>query len=114
VRFDHAEIGRHQGRRLRLHGCTTVGVQRQLVGRHGMPDHGARKQGFEQGCIFGVFDTPFCYPKGICAQITPANDAPFDKTAAKDVEDGVKLETGPFHRAYQLAVRRFELSPGTV
>ena len=39
VRFDHAEIGQHQG--LRLH-------------RHGMPGHGVGKQGFEQGCTLGL------------------------------------------------------------
>jgi len=84
VGFDHAGIGRHQGRRLGLHGCATRacrgGVQRQLVGRHDMPGHGVRKQGFEQGRTFGVLDTP-------------ADDAPSDKTAVTDVEDDVKMET---------------------
>ena len=36
VGFDHAEIGQHQGGRLCLHRLATVGVQRQLVGRHGV------------------------------------------------------------------------------
>ena len=81
VGFDHAEIGQHQGGRLRLH-------------RHGMPGHGVGKQGFEQGCTFGVLDTP-------------ADDA-----AAEDVENDVKIELRPFHRPHQLAVRHFKLSPG--
>ena len=45
VGSDHAESGEHQGRRLRLHWCTTVDVQGKLVGRHGMPGHGVGKQG---------------------------------------------------------------------
>ena len=73
VGFDHAEIGQHQGRRLCLHWYTTIGVQRQLVGRHGMPGHGVGKQGFEQGCTFGVLDTPA------------------DHAAAEDVENDVKI-----------------------
>jgi len=83
VGFDHAEIGQHQGRRLGLHGPATIGVQGQLVGRHGMLGHGVRKQGFEQGRTFRVLDTP-------------SNDA-----AAEDVEDDVKIEIGPFHRSHQ-------------
>ena len=34
------------------------------------------------------------------------------ETAATDVEDDVKMETGPFHRSHQLGVRRYKLSPG--
>ena len=83
VGFDHAEIGQHQGRRLRLHWCTTVGVQGKLVGRHGMLGHGVEKQGFEQGCTFGVPDPP--------ADDPPADHAPSDKTAAKDVGDDVSV-----------------------
>ena len=45
VGFDHAEIGQHQGGRLRLH-------------RHGMLGHGVGKQGFEQGRTFVVPDPP--------------------------------------------------------
>ena len=81
--FDPAEIGQHQGGRLCLHRPATVGVQGKLVGRHGMPGHGVGKQGFEQGCTFGVLDAP-------------ANDA-----ATEDVEDDVEMETGPFHGSYQ-------------
>ena len=58
VGFDHAEIGQHQGRRLCFHWAATVGVQGQLVGRHGMLGHGVGKQGFEQGRTFGVLDPP--------------------------------------------------------
>jgi len=103
VGFYHAGIGRHQGCRLGLHGCTPRayrgGVQGKLVGQHGMPGHGVGKQGFELGRTFYVLDTPF-------------NDALSDKTAATDVKDDVKMETGPFHRSHQLGVRRFKLSPG--
>ena len=64
-----------------------------------MPGHGVGKQGFEQGCSFGVPDPP-------------ADDA-----AVEDVEDDVEIKTGPFHGSYQrgphqLGVRRFKLSPG--
>ena len=43
VRFYHAEIGQHQGRRLHLHWCTTIGVQGKLVGRHGVFRDGVGK-----------------------------------------------------------------------
>jgi len=36
VRFDHAEIGEHQGRCLGLHRAAAICMQRQLVGRHGV------------------------------------------------------------------------------
>ena len=67
----HAEI---QNRRTRANHIrvSQKGGWYQLVGRHGMPSHGVRKQGFEQGRTFGVFDPP-------------SNDA-----AAEDIEDDVK------------------------
>ena len=94
VGFDHAQIGQHQGGRLCLHRGATIGVQRQLVGGHGMFDHGALEQGLELAGTFGVFDPP-------------ARDA-----AAIDVEDDIEIEVRPFHRPHQLGVRRFKLSPG--
>jgi len=58
VGFYHAGIGQHQGGRPRRDRTATVGVQDQLVGRHGMLGHGVGKQGFEQGCTFRVLNTP--------------------------------------------------------
>jgi len=83
VGFDHAEIGQHQGRRLCLHWAAAVGVQGQLVGRHGMLAHGVGKQGFEQGRTFRGLNTPS------------------DDTATEDIEDDIEIEIGPFHRSHQ-------------
>ena len=61
--------------------------------------HGMKEQGFEQGCTFGVLDSP-------------ADHAPSDKTAAEDVENDVEIEIKPFHWPHQFGVRHFKLSPG--
>ena len=58
VGLDDAEIRQHQGRRFGRDGCTTIGVQKQLAGGHGMFGHGVGKQSLEQGCSFRMFDSP--------------------------------------------------------
>jgi len=71
-------------------GSATIGVQRQLVTRHGMFGHRVDEQCFELAGTFGVLGAS-------------ADNAPFDKTAAIDIEDDVEIEPGPFHRPHQLA-----------
>ena len=58
--FDHAEIGQHQGGRLRLHRAAAIGMQCQLIGGHGMFCYGVEKQRLELAGTFGVFDPPAC------------------------------------------------------
>ncbi len=97
--FDHAQISEHQGGRLRLHRSATVGMQGQLTGRHGMLAHGIEEQCLEQGRTFRVLDPP-------------ADNAPSDQTATEDVEDGVEIETGPFHRPHQRGPHQLGDVPG--
>ena len=66
-------------------GSTTIGVQRQLIARHGMFAHRIGEQGLELAGILRVLDAP-------------ADDA----AAAKDVEDDIEIEGGPFHWSHQL------------
>ena len=84
VRFDHAEIGQHQGRRLCLHRTAAICVQGQLIARHGMFLHRVDEQFLELGGAFRVLDAPANHP------------------AAEDVEDDIEVEVGLFHRPHQL------------
>jgi hypothetical protein len=80
--FDHAGIGEHQGCRLGLHRCTTIGMQRQLVGRDCMFCHGVFDERLELAGTFRMLDAP-------------AGDA-----VPEDVENDAEIEAGPFHRPH--------------
>ncbi len=72
-----------QRRCLGLHRAAPVGVQCQLVARHGMFLHRVDEQFLELGGAFRVLDAPANHP------------------AAEDVEDDIEIEVGPFHGAHQ-------------
>jgi hypothetical protein len=83
MRAGDAKVSEQQGRGLRLHRTTAIGMQRELARRHVMFRDRIIEQWPEQGGAFGI-------------RHTPANNP-----AAEDVEDHIKVEVGPLRWAHQ-------------
>jgi hypothetical protein len=71
VGFEHPEIHQHQSGCFRFHRSAAIGMQRQLIARHGMFSHRIDEQFLELAGAFGVLN------------------APADNAAAEDVEDDI-------------------------
>ena len=84
VGFDDAQIGQQQRHRFGFHGRPAIGVHSELAGHDLLRAAGVLDQALGQLGTFAI------------------GDHPTDHVTAEDIQDDVKVITGPLHRAAQL------------
>ncbi|SPE23403.1 hypothetical protein SBA2_1230004 [Acidobacteriia bacterium SbA2] len=84
VGFDDAQIGQQQSHRFGFHGRTSIGMHGELAWQNVLR-------------VTGMLDEPFGQLGAFAV-----GDHPTDDVAAEDVQDDIKMISGPFHRTAQL------------